>query len=113
MLAGANSGANLSTPLGKEEGGQAVQAEEVSQQRACQRAARTLRSPVVVSDWNYFLDTANGAHSNGNGQCELHTRHEGSHLALVCALVDRVDDRPGSEASHPVAGEKLNLESLP
>ena len=49
MLAGANSGANLCTPLGKEEGGQAVQGEEVSKQRACQRALSTPHSPVVVS----------------------------------------------------------------
>jgi hypothetical protein len=102
--AGADSGANLATRLGKEEEIQAVQAEEVSRQSGCQRAARTPHSPVVVSGWNCFLDTANAADSSGNGQCERHIRHGWSHPALACALVDRVDDRRGSAASHLVAG---------
>ncbi|TMC92727.1 MAG: hypothetical protein E6J11_18535 [Chloroflexi bacterium] len=76
----------------------------MSKQRACQRAARTLRSPVVVSDWNGFLDTVNAANRSGNGQCERHTRREGTHLAQVGALAGTADDWRGNATSHLLAG---------
>jgi len=48
-----------------------------------------------------------------NDQYVLHTQPAASRRVLVGALVERVDDRRGNAAFHPVVGEKLNLESLP
>ena len=85
---------------------------ELEQMRRFQQA-KTQHSLAGVSLSLSILDTAHAVRMHDNDRYVLHTQPAASHRVLGGALVDRVDDRRGNAAFHPVVGEKLNLESLP
>lgn len=88
MCAGSDSVASLSTELGTKGEVRMALAEvqphlkhEQQNPLRGEREARTLHSPVVVWQWNCFLDTGHAGNSLDNHRCERHTKDDTSHRA--------------------------------